>query len=154
MRRGRRRIGSGKEGERRLSAGRRDRCGDGRDAMRYITVILTLLFVTYGQLIIKYEIDKMGRIPTDSVAAIASYFLRALTNIGILSGLLAAACAALSWMAAMSRFQLGSVYPLLSLNFVLVPLLSVILFKESLNVYNISGIAVIVLGIFIFSRGL
>jgi drug/metabolite transporter (DMT)-like permease len=126
----------------------------GRMPMKYITVALTLLFVTYGQLIIKYEINRMGRIPTDGVGALAAFFLRALTNIGILSGLLAAVCAAFAWMAAMSRFQLGSIYPLLSLNFVIVPLLSVLLFKESLNAYNISGIAIIVLGIVVFSRGL
>ncbi len=122
--------------------------------MKYITVLLTLLFVTYGQLIIKFEINKMGRIPTDSVAAMATFFLSALRSIGILSGLLAAACAAFAWMAAMSRFQLGSIYPLLSLNFVIVPLLSAVIFKESLNAYNISGIAIIVIGIFVFSRGL
>ncbi|HUV36388.1 MAG TPA: hypothetical protein VMX58_05565 [Patescibacteria group bacterium] len=122
--------------------------------MKYITVMLTLLFVTYGQLIIKHEINKMGQIPTDGIASAATFFLRALTNIGILSGLAAAVCAAFAWMAAMSKFQLGSIYPLLSLNFVLVPLLSAIIFKESLNAYNISGIAIIVLGIIVFSRGL
>ncbi len=122
--------------------------------MKYLTVMLTLLFVTYGQLIIKHEISKMGRIPTYSVAAIASFFLRALMNIGILSGFVAAVCAAFAWMAAMSRFQLGSIYPLLSLNFVVVPLFSAIIFKESLNAHNIAGIAIIVIGVFVFAKGL
>lgn len=122
--------------------------------MKYITVVLTLLFVTYGQLIIKHEINGMGRIPTDSLGAMATFFLRALTNIGILSGLAAAVCATFAWMASMSRFQLGSIYPLLSLNFVIVPLLAAIIFKESLNAYNISGIVIIVIGIIVFSRGL
>ena len=121
--------------------------------MKYLSVIFTLLFVTYGQLIIKYEINKLGRIPTDSIWEIISYFIKAVTNVGILSGLCAAFFAALAWMAAMSRFELSSVYPFLSLNFVLVPILSVYFFGESMNLPKIVGISLICLGVFIFSKG-
>lgn len=122
--------------------------------MKYFSVVLTLVFVTYGQLIIKYEINKIGRIPADSTWEMIRYFIKAVTNLGILSGLCAAFLAALSWMAAMSKFELSSVYPLLSFNFVLVPLLSIFLFNESFNLFKMLGIALICLGIFVFSRGI
>ena len=121
--------------------------------MKYISVVLTLVFVTYGQLIIKYGINRIGPHPTSGVLEIANYFVRALTNIWILSGLFAAFIASLAWMAALSKFELSSVYPILSLNFVLVPLLSVYIFGESINAFKVVGILMIVLGVFVFSRG-
>jgi len=96
--------------------------------MKYISIIITLILVTYGQLILKYEINKLGQISTDNFLELSKFFFKALTNIGILSGLLAAFIAALSWMSAMSKFELSSIYPFLSLNFILVPLLSVYFF--------------------------
>lgn len=77
--------------------------------MKYMGIILTLIFVTYGQLIIKYEINRLGTVPTNTIWDIGNYFFRALTNIGIISGLFAAFLAALSWMSAMSKFELTSV---------------------------------------------
>ncbi len=104
--------------------------------MKFAPVIGTLAFVTYFQLIIKYEINKLGSIPTNVFSEICIYFFRAVTNIGILSGLFAAFLSALCWMAAMSRFELSSIYPILSVNFVLVPLLSVYFLGETLDHNN------------------
>lgn len=122
--------------------------------MKYLTVIFTLVLVTYGQLIMKYEINKLGSIPTNGYKEIAMYFLKAVTNIGIISGLVAAVIAAFSWMTAMSKFELSSIYPLLSLNFVIVPLLSIFIFGESFNTFKVLGIVLIISGVFIFSKGL
>jgi uncharacterized membrane protein len=122
--------------------------------MKYLSVMTTLLLVTYGQLIIKFEVNKLGVIPTNSSGEVITYLVKAITNIGILSGLIAAFIAALSWIAAMSKFELSSVYPFLSLNFILVPLLSVFLFNESFNLFKMMGITLICLGVFIFSRGI
>ena len=121
--------------------------------MKYLPVVLTLLFVTYGQLIIKSEINKVGPIPTGDVNEMVKYFFHAISNIGIISGLFAAVCGAFSWMAAMSKFELSSIYPILSLNFVIVPLLSVYIFNESLSVYKIVGMLLIILGVYVLSRG-
>jgi uncharacterized membrane protein len=98
--------------------------------------------------------NKMGPIPVGNMTALGGYFLKVVTDIGILSGLLAALLAAFTWMAAMSKYQLSALYPFLSINFVLVPLLSVYFFHETLNIYKIIGILVIVLGVFIFTKGI
>ena len=120
--------------------------------MRYVLVGIVILLVTYGQLIIKYEVDKLGPIPSEWREA-SGYLARALLNLGIVSGLLAAALAAVAWMATLSRYELSSVYPLLSLNFLLVPLLSVLLFDESVNWFKGVGTLLIVLGVVVFARG-
>lgn len=122
--------------------------------MKYMSLAITILFVTYGQLILKYEINKMGLIPSNGFFELSKFFVKVLTNIGILSGLFAAVIAALSWMYTMNKFDLSSVYPFLSINFILVPFLSIYLFDESINVYKIAGILVIFIGNIIFSRGI
>ncbi len=119
--------------------------------MRYFLVTVVIVLVTYGQLIIKYEVNRMGAVPLDNIKEAIGYGFSALTSLYILSGLLAAALAALAWIAALSRYELSSVYPLLSLNFVLVPLLSVHFFGESMDAFKLVGAAIIVFGVFVFS---
>ena len=56
-------------------------------------------------------------------------------------------------MLAISKLELSQAYPFMSLNFVVVISLSVILFGENLNIYKITGLALIIVGVFIVSRG-
>ena len=121
--------------------------------VKYVSVIITLAFVTYGQLVLKYEVNKFNLKPSGSLSDLAVFFSKLLMNVGVLSGLAAAVVAAFAWLYAINKFQLSAVYPLLSINFILVPLLSVFLFNEEINVYKGVGILVIVLGILVFSKG-
>ena len=121
--------------------------------MRYLLVAVVIVLVTYGQLAIKFEVNRMGAIPLDTAKAAVSYGFNALISPYVLSGLFAAVLAALAWMAALSRYDLSSVYPLLSLNFVLVPLLSIYFFGESMDVFKATGTGIIVIGVFVFSAG-
>jgi len=122
--------------------------------MKYISVLIVLLFVTYGQLILKHQVNKIGAAPSGNVGQLIPFFGELLTDVGILSGLAAAAVAALAWLYAISKFELSSVYPLLSINFILVPLLSILLFNEAINTHKAIGVVIIVLGIVVFSKGL
>ncbi len=119
--------------------------------MRYFLVTVVIALVTYGQLIIKYEVNRMGAVPLGNFKETIGYGFSALTSLYILSGLFAAGFAALAWIAALSRYELSSVYPLLSLNFVLVPLLSVYFFGENMDAFKLVGTAIIVFGVFVFS---
>ncbi len=119
--------------------------------MRYFLVAVVIALVTYGQLIIKYEVNRLGAVPLGNFKETIGYGFSALTSLYILSGLFAAGLAALAWIAALSRYELSSVYPLLSLNFVLVPLLSVYFFGESMDAFKLFGTAIIVIGVFVFS---
>lgn len=121
--------------------------------MRYVLVAIVIALVTFAQLIIKYDVNRMGAIPLDSLRETVGYGFGALTSFYVLSGLFAAGIAALAWIAALSRYDLSSVYPLLSLNFVLVPLLSVYFFGESMDSFKLAGTAIIIIGVFVFSAG-
>ena len=71
----------------------------------------------------------------------------------IISGFLAAFLAALSWMAAMTKFELSYAYPFMSLAFVLVLVFSSVIFQETITWQKIVGLRLIVGGIVVSSQG-
>lgn len=122
--------------------------------MRFILVSLVLGLVTFGQLVIKHGTAQLGPMPTHSAKGIAIYAFHAFLNPWIVSGFAAAFLSAIAWMAAVSKFELSSTYPFLSLNFIIVPLLAVLLFGEAFTWPKAIGCVVIVVGVFIFSKGM
>ena len=79
--------------------------------------------------------------------------LKLLVNPWVVSALLAALLASVAWMAAMTRLDLSRGYPFMSLAFVLVLILSGLVFNEPITTPKIVGIILIVLGIMVGSQG-
>ncbi len=120
--------------------------------MGHFYILATVFFTVYGQLVIKWRIPFHGHFPEGGGEKVLFLFKLFLDPF-ILSGFVAAFVASLCWMAAMTKFELSYAYPFMGLNFIAVFVLSVFLFSESVTVYKIVGLALIVLGIFISSRG-
>ena len=120
--------------------------------MAHLYIALTILLTVYGQVIIKWQVSLAGPLPEASKEKLFFIF-GLLLNPWIISGFLAAFLAAMSWMAAMSKFPLSYAYPFMSLAFVLVLFLSYFFFKEPLTVSKVVGMGLIVSGIVIGSRG-
>jgi multidrug transporter EmrE-like cation transporter len=116
--------------------------------MGYFYIFGTIIFTVYGQLIIKWKIDQYGSLPEEFWDRI-TFLLQLLINPWIISGFFAAFLAALSWMAAMTKFDISYAYPFMSLSFVLVFILSAFLFGEPVSVQKIIGFSLIVLGIIV-----
>jgi len=116
--------------------------------MGYFYIFGTIAFTVYGQLILKWKIDQFGSLPEPFWDRI-TFLLQLLLNPWILSGFFAAFLAALSWMAAMTKFDISYAYPFMSLSFVLVFILSAFLFGEPVSFQKIMGFALIVLGIIV-----
>jgi multidrug transporter EmrE-like cation transporter len=115
-------------------------------------IATTILLTVYGQLIVKWQVGEAGDFPASTGDRI-QFLARLVANPWIISVFVAAAIAALSWMAAMTRYDLSVAYPFVALSFVLVLIGSAVFFDESLNAAKVAGIALIVLGIVIGSRG-
>jgi drug/metabolite transporter (DMT)-like permease len=110
------------------------------------------LLTVYGQLVLKWQVGLAGPGPEGFPDKL--YFLFALLlNPWIVSGFVAAFAASLAWMGAMTKFELSHAYPFMSLNFVLVLLFAGLLFNEPISTTKIVGIALIVLGVVVGSRG-
>lgn len=120
--------------------------------INYIYIFATIAFTVYGQMILKWRIVKYGALPTDSADKI-KFLATLLFDPFILSGLAAGFFAALAWMAAMTKFSLSHAYPFMSLNFVIVLILSGWMLSEPISLQKILGVGLIVLGTVVSARG-
>lgn len=120
--------------------------------MNHLYILLTILFTVYGQIIIKWQVQQSGPFPQDNIEKL-QYIIKLLLTPWVISGFICAFLAALSWMAAMTKFPLSYAYPFMSLAFVLVMFLSAIFFKEPFTIPKSIGLGFIILGIIIGSKG-
>ena len=120
--------------------------------MGYVYILLTILFTVYGQLIIKQQISLVSDIPTG--AGLGLFLIEFIVKRPlVISGFVSALLASMAWIAALSKFDLSFAYPFMSLTFIVVVLLSALLFNEELNSYKIIGLCFICFGVFVVSRG-
>jgi multidrug transporter EmrE-like cation transporter len=118
----------------------------------HVYILLTILFTVYGQIVIKWQVNASGPLPIELSEKIL-FLLGLLLNPWVISGFACAFLASLSWMAAMTRFQLSYAYPFVSLTFVLTIICASIFFNESITTQKAIGLAAIVAGIIIGSQG-
>lgn len=119
--------------------------------MNHLYILLTILFTVYGQLVIKWQVQLAGAFPQDNIQKL-QFIIKLLINPWVISSLICAFLASLSWMAAMTKFPLSYAYPFMSLAFVLVMFLSAVFFQEAITLPKALGLAFIVLGIIIGSK--
>ena len=111
-----------------------------------------MLLTVYGQVIIKWRVRRAGSLPFDFSSKV--FFLtRLLIDPWVISGMLVAFLAGVSWLTAMTKFELSYAYPFMSLAFVLVLILSAILFHEAVTLPKVLGLLLIGMGIIVASRG-
>ena len=120
--------------------------------MNYVYIFGTVLFTVYGQLILKWRITMYGSLP-DLFQEKVLFLLKLFLDPYILSGFFSAFLASLCWMAAMTKFDLSHAYPFMSLSFIIVFIMSGLLFNEPINMLKISGLFLIIVGIIIGSQG-
>lgn len=120
--------------------------------MAYFYIVLTVLFTVYGQLILKWQISIAGPLPASNLEKLLFLF-KLLLNPWVFSAFASAFLASLAWMATVSKLDLSHAYPFMSLNFVVVFLLSALLFHEPINIPKIVGISLIITGLIVSSQG-
>jgi len=118
--------------------------------MRYLYIVSTVLFTVYGQLVLKWRISLAGSLPTPIVDKLL-FLLRLCSDVWILTAFAAGIVAALSWMAAMTKFELSYAYPFLSLSFVLVLVLSAVFLYEKVTAFRALGMVLIISGLVVSS---
>lgn len=118
----------------------------------YLYIVATIGFTVYGQLILKWRIAQFGPLPPELIDKL-KFLLGLLLDPAIFSGFAAGFLASLAWMAAMTKFDLSHAYPFMSLNFVVVLLLSGWLLSEPLTLQKALGVGLIVLGTLVAARG-
>jgi len=118
----------------------------------YIYILVTIALTVYGQLILKWRIASLGSLPVGFCDKI-KFLISLLYDPAIFSGFTAAFLASLAWMAAMTKFELSHAYPFMSLNFVVVLLLSGWLLNETITTPKVLGVGLIVIGTVLAAGG-
>ena len=114
-------------------------------------VVATILLSVYGQVALKWRMNAAGDLQQGGSGSTLWRLIMLLFDPIIASTFIAAFVASLAWMMALTKFVLCRIYPLTSLNFVLVLLLSAAFLGERLDWAKIVGVALIVVGTVVVS---
>jgi undecaprenyl phosphate-alpha-L-ara4N flippase subunit ArnF len=121
--------------------------------MKYIYIFSTLILTVYGQLIMKWRISNLHfELKETGIFDKFTALLKLVFDPWIFSGFVAAFVASLSWMAAMSKFEITQAYPFMSLAPAIVFVLGVWLLNETFTWGKVIGLIFIIAGIVITVR--
>ncbi len=109
----------------------------------FLIIVFTFLAAT-AQVLWKYATNALGEHP--SLDAL-------ITNVPLFAGLAIYGLGAVLMIVALKHGELSVLYPLISLSYVWVAVLSVILFGEQMNPLKLAGIVVIMAGVGVLGRG-
>ena len=122
--------------------------------MEHFYIFLSIFFSVSSQLIIKW---KMSSFSLENHIGLYNKFIFAFTmlfNPFIILSIILTLLSGMSWMIAMTKFDISYAYPFTTLGFVLILLFSSFLFNESFTIYKLVGVTFIVIGIIISSRSM
>lgn len=115
--------------------------------MRYIYIFATIFFTVYGQMIMKWRINKLQfSLPEGGMGEKTLALFKLIFDPFILSGFLSAFVASMFWMAAMSKFEITQAYPFMSISPAIVFLLGIFFLNETFTWGKLLGLALIILG--------
>lgn len=115
----------------------------------YVYVFSSILLGAVGQVLMKLGTSRVSLIDAEGlIRKLLQLFLQPY----IAGGLLCYGVSAVLWIFAISRMQLSQAYPMVALGYVIVFILSVMLFKEDVSVHKIGGLILIVSGVVVLAR--
>ena len=115
-------------------------------------IVSTIVFTVYSQLTMRWQVQLAGPLP-DDVAGKLHYVVQLLLNPWVLSGVAATFFAGVSWMLAMTKFEISYAYPFISLNYLIVVAAGFLFFAESLSGLKLIGTGLVILGLIIIAKG-
>lgn len=116
----------------------------------HIWIVLTVALATYSQLVLRWQMSKVGPVPVD-VGEKLLFFVGVAFKPFVLSALLATFLSGLSWMIALSKFELSYAFPFTALSFLFVIFGGVVLLGELLSVARVAGSILILAGILVLA---
>ena len=122
--------------------------------LNHFYLLLAISFGVISQLIIKWQMSVFSFDDYETWQDKFALAFSMLLNPYIIISLILTLLAGVTWMIAMTKFEISYAYPFTLLGLVLVTIFSVVFFGESVNTYKLSGIVLIVLGIVVISKGI
>ncbi len=120
-------------------------------ALSLLLVLTSSLLGVCGQILLKMGMEHMGTLDLSSLAAAIRTFTQVFTTPGVLFGLGCYGVSSIIWLVVLSRLDVSLAYPLLALNFVLVPLFAWLILGEQVPSWRWVGIGCVLVGVTIVS---
>jgi len=117
-----------------------------------IIVGVAIITAVLSQLLFKKGMMTMGGEVSISANGIFQMILNTFRNPYILIGIFLYGISFIVWLIVLSRLKLSFVYPITSLNFVLVILASYHIFGEQLSATQLCAVAIIITGVIMLSN--
>lgn len=115
----------------------------------YIYIYGTLIFTVYGQIILKWRLSSLKVILPEGFIQKLVVLIKLIFDPFLFSGFVSAFIASLFWMVAMTKFEITTAYPFMSLAPALVFIIGVLFLGEIFTFGKVIGLALIMLGIII-----
>jgi multidrug transporter EmrE-like cation transporter len=122
--------------------------------LNHFYLLLSIILGVGSQLIIKWKMSAFSFDDYETWQEKFSLAFSMLLNPYIIIALVLTLLAGVTWMIAMTKFEISYAYPFTLLALVLVTIFSFIFFGESINIYKLIGIVFIILGIVVISKGM
>ena len=117
----------------------------------HLYIFSSLIFGIYSQMIIRWQVSRAGRLP-ETLPEKCFFVVHLLINPWVISGLVSTFLAGVTWMLAMTKFEISYAYPWMSLNLVLILLIGCFFCGESFTWQKVVGSCFICLGVCILAR--
>ena len=125
-----------------------------RFILNHFYILFSISLGVASQLIIKWKMSSFSFNDYETWQDKFYLAFSMLLNPYIIISLILTLLAGVTWMIAMTKFEISYAYPFTLLGLVLVTIFSVVFFGESVNTYKLSGIVLIILGIVVISKGM
>nr|WP_314865806.1 EamA family transporter [uncultured Flavobacterium sp.] len=115
----------------------------------YLYILGTLIFTVYGQIILKWRLSSLKIILPEGLIQKLVVLIKLIFDPFLFSGFVSAFIASLFWMVAMTKFEITTAYPFMSLAPALVFIIGVLFLGEIFTIGKVIGLGLIMLGIII-----
>ena len=113
--------------------------------IRYIVFVALLVVQSAGQILEKKGITQLSQL-SDIQLMTWEFVHRAITNIYLVTGVTCVGVGFILWLYLLSQFELSYIYPLASILYILVAVLSYFVLGETMTPIRMVGIFVISIG--------
>ncbi|QOR62204.1 SMR family transporter [Sulfurovum sp. ST-21] len=122
--------------------------------VNHLYIFLSILFAVTSQLVIKWKMNEYDLTQYPSIIEKFSFAFSMLFNPYIILSIFLTLLSGLSWMIAMTKFDISYAYPFTALGFVFILIFSALLFHEPITWHKFIGILLITSGILITSKSI
>lgn len=127
----------------------------GRVITPLIMLIVNVILGSVGQVMMKIGATRMGSVHESHgiVGGLLNTFINIFTNLHVLGGLSLYALSAVIWIRILRQVNLSLAYPMMSLSYVAVVILSALLLNEKVSAITIIGLIFITIGVSLIGLG-